>query len=69
MDAVETEIFEGFAALRRLEARVKAQREYTDDALRRALATGHTWARVQELSGLSVRGVQLATKRVMSGNS
>lgn len=38
--------------------------EYRDRQIKAALAAGATWKTVQELTGLSVRGLALAVKRV-----
>ena len=37
--------------------------QYRDRQIREALALGATWVQLQAITGLSVRGLQLATKR------
>jgi len=37
--------------------------QYRDRQIREALTSGATWVQLQALTGLSVRGLQLATKR------
>ena len=37
--------------------------QYRDRQIREALTSGATWVQLQAITGLSVRGLQLATKR------
>lgn len=46
--------------LQDLEARVKEQRAYRNDLLRRELAAGMTWKKAREITGMSQRGIQIS---------
>lgn len=63
VDGLEAELRAASDALRRLDARRQGQMQYRDDLVRRAIASGVTWARVQDATGLTVRGVQQALRR------
>jgi ribosomal protein S18 len=63
VDGLEGELRAANESLRRLDARRTAQMEYRDDVLLRAIVAGATWVRVQEVTGLTPRGVQLALRR------
>ena len=41
--------------------------QYRDRQIREALTSGATWVQLQAITGLSVRGLQLATKRGTDG--
>jgi hypothetical protein len=46
-----------------LDARRASLGEYRDRQIVESLAAGATWAQVQEVTGLSPRGVQMAIRR------
>lgn len=50
------------AKLTSLEERTRAQRRYRNHVLRSALASGVTWKRAGEITGLSPRGIQISVK-------
>lgn len=50
------------AKLESLEERTREQRRYRNHALRTALASGTTWKRAGEITGLSPRGIQISVK-------
>lgn len=50
------------AKLEALEARTRDQRAYRNHMLRAALASGVTWKRAGEITGLSPRGIQISVK-------
>ncbi|MDR6867668.1 phosphopantetheinyl transferase [Microbacterium resistens] len=50
------------AKLESLEERTREQRRYRNHALRAALASGVTWKRAGEVTGLSPRGIQISIK-------
>lgn len=50
------------AKLEALEERTREQRRYRNHALRTALASGMTWKRAGEITGLSPRGIQISVK-------
>jgi site-specific recombinase XerC len=57
------ELTKTISKLETLDTHRKQLIQYRDRQIREALAGGTTWVRLQELTGLSVRGLQLATKR------
>lgn len=50
------------AKLVALEERTREQRRYRNYVLRTALASGVTWKRAGEVTGLSPRGIQISVK-------
>lgn len=60
--SVEDELAAAQSKLDALEERTREQRRYRNHMLRTALAGGVTWSRARELTGLSLRGIQISVK-------
>lgn len=60
--SAEDDLAAAQAKLDDLEQRTKDQRAYRNHALRQALASGVTWKRAGEVTGLSPRGIQISIR-------
>jgi hypothetical protein len=63
MDAAETELQKTVKNIEKTDERRASQVEYRDRQIVALLAKGKSWVRLQEITGLSPRGIQLAVKR------
>lgn len=57
---IEDDLTAAQAKLDALEDRTREQRKYRNHVLRQALASGVTWSRAREITGLSLRGIQIS---------
>lgn len=60
--SAEEDLAAAQAKLDALEERTREQRRYRNHMLRQALAEGVTWNRAREITGLSLRGIQISLK-------
>lgn len=63
MQDTEHALTEATTALNTLTERLRNQTKYRDKTILDALNTGTTWDRIQQITGLSRRGIQLAIGR------